>query len=125
MNFLKDYVVEFYRCDFELSALFETEKLLAKIDYKLSEAEILAEGPIDKHVLGYVYLQKNNNKKDNFRIIDKHLVPTNIIQKFITNAAKSKALEHIKHKFISKLQWYMEVRNWLYRAYLFINEKSN
>lgn len=61
LSFLKDYVAEFSRCDFELAHLFETEKFLANIDFNLPEAELLAEGRIDEPVLGYVYLQKKTN----------------------------------------------------------------
>ena len=69
MNYLKDYVAEFCRCNFELAHLFGTEKFLAKIDYKLLEAEILAEGPINEPMLGYIYLQKKTNKKEFFRVL--------------------------------------------------------
>ena len=97
--YLKDYVAEFCRCEFELDHLFEIEQFLAKIDYKMPEAEILVEGPIYEPVLGYVYLQK----KDFFHFLDKHLVPSKALKKFIKNAAKSDALEHVKSKFISQL----------------------
>ena len=50
------YVAKFCRCNFELAHLFETEKYLASIDFKLPEVEILAEGPIDEPMLGLVYL---------------------------------------------------------------------
>ena len=66
MNYLQDYVAEFCRCDFELAHLFGTEYFLANIDYKLPKVEILAEGPIDEPVLGYVYMKKKANKKDLF-----------------------------------------------------------
>ena len=111
MNYLKEYFSEFCRCDFELAHLFGTKKLLAKIDYKLPEAETLAEPPIDELVQGYVYLQKNTNKKDFFWVLDKNLIPTRILQKFISNAANADTLEHVKIKFIGQLQWYLEERN--------------
>ena len=61
MNYLKDYVVEFCRCDFEVAHLIRTEKLLEKIDCKLPEAEILAEEPINEPILGDIYLEKKTN----------------------------------------------------------------
>ena len=48
MNFLKDEFDEVCRCDSELAHLFRTKKILAKINYKLPEAKIMAEGPIDE-----------------------------------------------------------------------------
>lgn len=80
MNYLKDYVVGFCRCDYKLAHLFRTEKFLAKLDYKLPEVELLAEGPINESVLGYVYFQKKTKTKDFFRVLDKHLVPSKILQ---------------------------------------------
>lgn len=118
-------MAEFFRCDFELAHLFGTKKFLAKIDYKPPEAKILAEGPIDEPMLGYVYLENKTNKKDFFRFLDKHLVPSKALQKVITNASKSDSPEHVKNQFINQLQWYIEVRNWIYRAYVFNNEESN
>ena len=76
-------------------------------------------------MFGYVYLQKKTNKKDFFRVLDKHLVPSRFLQKFISNAAKSEAPEHVKTNFMSQLQWYLEVQNWLYRAHVFIQEEVN
>ena len=76
MSYVKDYVAEFCRCDFELDHLFGTKKFLEKIDYKLPEAKMLVEGPIDEPVLGYVYFQMKTNKKDFFQFLDKHLVPS-------------------------------------------------
>ena len=35
LGFLKDYVAEFFRCDFELAPLFGAEKYLAKFNLKL------------------------------------------------------------------------------------------
>lgn len=125
LSFLKDYVVEFRRCDFELAHLFRTEKHLAKIDFKLPKVEILAEGFIDELVLEFVHLQRKINKRDFFHVLDKHLVPTKALRKFINRASKSEEPEHVKAKFISQLQWYIEVRDWLYQAYVFIKEKSN
>lgn len=103
----------------------ELKNFLAKIDYKLSIEESLAEGLTDEPVLGYGYMQKKNNKKDFFWVLEKHLVPTRILQKFIANATKSDAPEHVKRKFINQLQWYLDIWNWLYRAYVFINEVAN
>ena len=57
LSFLKDYVAEFCRCDFELAHLLGTKKYLAKINFKLLEADILAKGSIDEPVLGFVYHQ--------------------------------------------------------------------
>ena len=98
MNFLKNYVVEFCRCDFELAHLFGTEKLLEKNNYKLLEAKFLAEGRIEEPVLKYVYLQKKTNKKDFFQVLYKHPVPTKKLQKFISNASKLDASKHVKKK---------------------------
>lgn len=64
MSYLKDRVAEFCRCDFELVHFFGNEKFLAKIDFKLTEEDILEKGPIDEPVFGYLYLQKNTNMKD-------------------------------------------------------------
>lgn len=63
MNYLKDYVAEFYRCDFQLAYLFKTKTFLAMINYKLPEADILAEGAINEPVLGYVYFKKEYKEK--------------------------------------------------------------
>lgn len=91
LGFLKDYVVEFCRCDYELAYLFGTKKYLAKINFVLPEVELLAKGPIDEHVLGYVYKQQKSNKKDFFRFFDKLLVPTKFLQKFISRASHFEA----------------------------------
>ena len=48
INFLKDHVAEFYRFEIAFSHLFGTENVLTKITYELSEAQILAEGPIEE-----------------------------------------------------------------------------
>ena len=125
LSFLKDYVAEFCRCDFELAHLIRTEKYLVKIDFNLVEAEIMAEGPINEPVLGFVYLQRKTNKKYLCRVLDKHLVPTKVLQNFISRASKSEAPEHVEAKFISRLHWYIEVRYWLYQAYVFIKEESS
>lgn len=82
MNYLKDYVIQFCKCDFKSDHPFGTKKFLAKVDLKLPEAEILAERPIDEHGLGYVYLQKKTNKKDFFRVLDKHLDRPKAFQKW-------------------------------------------
>lgn len=108
-----------------MAYLFGTEKYLAKIDFVLPEAELLAEGPIDEPVLGFVHKQQKWNKKDFFRVLDKHLVPTKVLQKFISCVSKSKAPEHVKAKFMSQLQWYIEVREWLLRANTFLKEEAN
>lgn len=125
LSFLKDYVVEFCKCDYELPHMLKTDKLLAKIHFKLPEAEILAEGRIDEPVLGFVYDQRKTNQKDFFRVQDKYLVPIKALQKFITRASKSEAPEHVKEKFVSQLQWYIAVTEWLYSTYIFINEDSS
>lgn len=125
MNFMKDYVAEFCSFDILFTQLFEIENILAKITYELFEAQILAEGPIEEPELGYVYFKKNTNQKEFFRALEKHLVPSKILHKFITNVSKSDAPEHMKNMFINHLKWYLEVRDWLYRAYLFISEYAN
>ena len=125
LSFLKDYVVELCRCDFELAHLFGTKKFLAKIYFKLLEEEILDEGPIDESVLGFIYMQKKTNYKDFLRVLDKHLVPSKALWMFINHAAKSDAPEHVKNKFIIQLKWYLEVRDWLYMSYVFIKEEAN
>ena len=55
LSFLKDYVVEFFRHDYELAHLFRNEDFVGKIEYMLQEAELLDEGPIDDPVLVFVY----------------------------------------------------------------------
>lgn len=87
--------------------------------------EILAEGQIDEPMLGYVYMQRKTNKKDFFEVLDKHLVPSKALQKFIKNVAKLDAPENVKTKLISQVQWYLEVQDWLYRVYVFIKEEAN
>ena len=84
LSFLKDYVAEFFRCDYELAHLYETEDFVAKIDFVLTEAELLANGPIDDPVLGFVYTTKKANKKDFSLVLDKHPVPTKSLKKFIS-----------------------------------------
>ena len=64
LSFLKDNVAEFCRCDYELAHLFGTEDFVAKIDYVLLEAKLLAGGPIHEPVLGFVNTTKKTNKKD-------------------------------------------------------------
>lgn len=125
LSFLKDYVAEFSRRDFEVAHLYGTEQFVLKIDFILPEAELLADGPIEEHVLAFVYTTRKTNKKDCFRVLDKHLVPTKALKKFISRASKSDAPEHIKEKFVSQLTWYVEVREWLFRAYTFIKEEMN
>ena len=80
LSFLKDYVAEFCRRDCELAQLFGTEDFVAKIEYVPQETELLAEGPIDDSILGFVYKTKKRNKKDFFRVLDKHLVPTTTLK---------------------------------------------
>ena len=125
MNLLKDYVAEFCGSDIEFTHLIKTVNLLAKITYELPESQILAEGPIKEPDLGYVCLKKMTNRKEFFRVLDKHLVPSNILQNFIANAAKSDAPDPVKKKFVYHLKWYLEVRSWLHNAYLFISEDAN
>ena len=55
LSFLKDYVAKLCRCDYKLAHLFGTKNFLAKIDFVLQEVELLAEGPIDEPVLGFVF----------------------------------------------------------------------
>ena len=62
LSFLKDYVAEFCRCDYELTHLYGTEDCVVKIDFVLTEAELLADGPIDDPVLGFVNTTRNTNK---------------------------------------------------------------
>ena len=83
--------------------MFGTEKVLAKISCELPEAQFLAEGPIEELKLGYIYLIKKTNKKEFFQVLDKNLVASSILQKFITNAAKSDAPENVKNKCINHL----------------------
>ena len=62
LSFLKDYVMKFCRCDFELAHLYGTEDFVAKITFILPEAELLEDGPIDDPVLGIFYTARNTNK---------------------------------------------------------------
>ena len=55
LSFLKDYIAEFCRRDYELAHLYGTEQYVAKIDFVLSKAELLADGPIEEPVLGFVH----------------------------------------------------------------------
>ena len=66
LSFLKDYVAEFCHCDFELAHVDRTEQFFSKINFVLLEAEILADGPIEEPVLGFVCTTRNTNKKDYF-----------------------------------------------------------
>lgn len=100
-NFFKDYEVEFCISDIEFEHMFGTEIILAKITYELPEAQILAEGSIEETKFGYIYLKKKINQKEFFRALDKHLVPSKILQKFNANTTKSDAAEHMKNKFIT------------------------
>lgn len=113
LNFLKGYVAEFCRCDYELAHLFGTANFLAKIEITLPESNLLAKGPIDEPVLGFVYKPKKSSKKDFFWVLDKHLVPTKALQKFISRSSNSDAPDQVKEKFVSQLQWYIEVQDWL------------
>lgn len=81
MNFLKDYIVEFSISYIEFAHLFGTESILESITTELLEAQILVEGPIEEPLLDYVYLKKKTNQKELLRFLDKHLVPTKILQK--------------------------------------------
>lgn len=108
MNFIKNYVAEFCQCDFNFTHVFGTEKILAKINYELPEAQVLVKRPIEEPNLGYVYLKKKTNKRDFFRVLEKHLVPSKILYKIIANATKSNAQEHVKNKFHNHLKWYLE-----------------
>ena len=101
LSFLNNYVAEFYKCDYELAHMFEIEKFLAKINFRLPKVEILAEGPIDEPVLGFVFHQRKTNQNDFFRVQDKHLFPTKTLQKFISWASKSRTPKRLKTKFIS------------------------
>lgn len=100
------------------------KNLLAKINTNLLVEQILAEGSIEEPELRFIYLKKARNQKEFFRVLDKHLVPTKILQKFISSATKSESLEHIKMKFIEHLQLYIKVRSWLQSAYLVVFEKA-
>lgn len=101
MNFLRDYVVEFCRCDYELASLNGTQDYVKKIEFVLPEADLLVEGPIDDPVLGFVYKPRSTNKKDFFRVQDKNLVPTKALNKFIGRASRSDAHVQVKDKFIN------------------------
>ena len=63
LSFLKDYVAEFCRCDYELAHLYRTKDFVATTNFVLPEAEMLADGPINDPVLGFVYTTKKSNKK--------------------------------------------------------------
>ena len=91
--------------DVDFSPFFETEKLFAPINIKLEEVDLLIEGPMIAPELGYVYMKKNSNKKENFRVKQKHLVYTNMLQKFISKYAKSQASDEAKKKLFKKLTW--------------------
>ena len=95
LSFLKDYVAQLW-CDYELAHLFGTENFLAKIDYVLPEVDLLTEGPIDETMLGFVYKQRKTNKKDFFRVLDEHLVPTKGLQKFISGASTHSSFHNLR-----------------------------
>ena len=98
ISFLKDYISKYCRADVEFAHLFRTENLLARNSTELPEAQILTKGPIKEPEFGFVYLKKKINQKEFSRVLDKQLVPTKILQKIITNVAKSESSEHIKKK---------------------------
>lgn len=71
------------RCN--VCSSFWKRKIFTKITTKHPKAQILAEGPIVEPTLGYIYLTKKTNQKEFFQILDKHLVPSKILQNFISD----------------------------------------
>lgn len=108
----------------ELAHQFKTNKTLSPISTDLEGIYLLKEGPIRDPKIGYVYMKKSWNKKDFFRVRDRHLVPTTILQKFISKTDKIDIPEEINNQFVKKHKWYIEVRSWMQKAYLFLFEES-
>lgn len=99
--------------------MFKMENLLPPLNTGLEGIEHLSVYPIRELELGYVYKRKDIDKKEFFQVRKKHLVHTQVLKKFISRYAKSQASEKIKKGFIEQATWWIEVRAWLQKAYLF------
>lgn len=101
MIFLKDWIAEFGRSDVEFASLFGTKKLLDLINIELDKIDLLSEGPITNPDLQYK--RKNSEKKELFRVAQKHLVYTSMLQKIIAKTVKSQASEQVKQDQATQL----------------------
>lgn len=82
LKFLKDYVTEF-GTNVELFLMVKTRRAPHLINRALGGIEDLLIGQNGEPELRYLLNAKETNKKQLFRERKKHLVHTNVLQKFI------------------------------------------
>lgn len=117
--FLRDCLTEFTRMDVKLAPLFKTDNFLPPRNDELDKIKFLDVGSIGDLELGYIYKIHDLNKKKFYRVRQKHLTSTYVLKSFVSRTTKYQDPKEIKKKFIEQVSWWLEVREWMHKAYFF------